>query len=64
MFPSGIGNSPDRWPPSVVVATYGPHAGTKFALDAVGDSLRREPAPLGVGGSEDSHDMRPRFGWI
>jgi NAD(P)-dependent dehydrogenase (short-subunit alcohol dehydrogenase family) len=29
-------------------ATYGPYAGTKFALEAVSDSLRRELAPLGV----------------
>lgn len=27
---------------------YGPYAGTKFALEAVSDSLRRELAPLGV----------------
>jgi NAD(P)-dependent dehydrogenase (short-subunit alcohol dehydrogenase family) len=30
------------------MATYGPYAGTKFALEAVSDSLRREVAPLGV----------------
>jgi NAD(P)-dependent dehydrogenase (short-subunit alcohol dehydrogenase family) len=30
------------------MATYGPYAGTKFALEAVSDSLRREIAPLGV----------------
>ncbi|WP_437646992.1 SDR family NAD(P)-dependent oxidoreductase [Sorangium sp. So ce362] len=29
-------------------ATYGPYASTKFALEAVSDSLRREVAPLGV----------------
>ena len=32
----------------VAMATYGPYAGTKFALEAVSDSLRREIAPLGV----------------
>jgi NAD(P)-dependent dehydrogenase (short-subunit alcohol dehydrogenase family) len=32
----------------VSMATYGPYAGTKFALEAVSDSLRRELAPLGV----------------
>ncbi len=32
----------------VAMATYGPYAGTKFALEAVSDSLRRELAPLGV----------------
>lgn len=32
----------------VAGATYGPYAGTKFALEAVSDSLRREMAPLGV----------------
>ncbi|WP_210945019.1 SDR family NAD(P)-dependent oxidoreductase [Streptomyces sp. MK37H] len=32
----------------VAMATYGPYAGTKFALAAVSDSLRRELAPLGV----------------
>ncbi len=32
----------------VAMATYGPYAGTKFALEAVSDSLRREVAPLGV----------------
>ncbi len=30
------------------MATYGPYAGTKFALEAVSDALRREIAPLGV----------------
>jgi len=30
------------------MATYGPYAGTKFALEAVSDSLRREIAPFGV----------------
>jgi short-subunit dehydrogenase len=30
------------------MATYGPYAGTKFALEAVSDSLRRELAPTGV----------------
>ncbi len=30
------------------MATYGPYAGTKFALEAVSDSLRRELAPSGV----------------
>ena len=29
----------------VAMATYGPYAGTKFALEAVSDSLRRELAP-------------------
>jgi NAD(P)-dependent dehydrogenase (short-subunit alcohol dehydrogenase family) len=29
------------------MATYGPYAGTKFALEAPSDSLRREIAPLG-----------------
>ncbi|MDX1884870.1 SDR family NAD(P)-dependent oxidoreductase [Mycolicibacterium sp. 120270] len=33
----------------VAMATYGPYAGTKFALEAVSDSLRRELAPSGVG---------------
>jgi NAD(P)-dependent dehydrogenase (short-subunit alcohol dehydrogenase family) len=33
----------------VAMATYGPYAGTKFALEAVSDSLRRELAPVGVG---------------
>src|SRR6478735_5922523 len=33
----------------VAMATYGPYAGTKFALEAVSDSLRREMAPFGVG---------------
>ena len=32
----------------VAMATYGPYAGTKFALEAVSDALRREVAPLGV----------------
>lgn len=32
----------------VAMATYGPYAGTKFALEAVSDSLRREVGPLGV----------------
>ena len=32
----------------VAMATYGPYAGTKFALEAVSDSLRREVAPFGV----------------
>src|SRR5579872_6774097 len=32
----------------IAMATYGPYAGTKFALEAVSDSLRREVAPLGV----------------
>jgi NAD(P)-dependent dehydrogenase (short-subunit alcohol dehydrogenase family) len=32
----------------IAMATYGPYAGTKFALEAVSDSLRREIAPLGV----------------
>ncbi len=32
----------------VAMATYGPYAGTKFALEAVSDSLRRELGPLGV----------------
>ncbi|MBN6033878.1 SDR family oxidoreductase [Amycolatopsis sp. 195334CR] len=32
----------------VAMATYGPYASTKFALEAVSDSLRRELAPLGV----------------
>ena len=32
----------------VAMATYGPYAATKFALEAVSDSLRREMAPLGV----------------
>lgn len=30
------------------MATYGPYAGTKFALEAVSDALRREIAPSGV----------------
>jgi NAD(P)-dependent dehydrogenase (short-subunit alcohol dehydrogenase family) len=32
----------------IAKATYGPYAGTKFALEAVSDSLRREIAPFGV----------------
>jgi NAD(P)-dependent dehydrogenase (short-subunit alcohol dehydrogenase family) len=32
----------------VAMATYGPYAATKFALEAVSDSLRRDMAPLGV----------------
>ena len=32
----------------VAMATYGPYAGTKFALEAVSDSLRRETGPLGL----------------
>ena len=32
----------------IAMATYGPYAGTKFALEAVSDSLRRELAPRGV----------------
>jgi NAD(P)-dependent dehydrogenase (short-subunit alcohol dehydrogenase family) len=32
----------------VAMATYGPYAATKFALEAVSDSLRREMASLGV----------------
>lgn len=32
----------------VAMATYGPNAGTKFALEAVSDALRREAEPLGV----------------
>ncbi|MET0703621.1 MAG: SDR family NAD(P)-dependent oxidoreductase [Mycobacterium sp.] len=32
----------------VAMATYGPYAATKFALEAVSDSLRRELAPVGV----------------
>jgi len=32
----------------VAMPAYGPYAGTKFALEAVSDSLRRELAPLGV----------------
>src|SRR3546814_6074316 len=32
----------------VAMATYGPYAGTKFALEAISDSLRREIEPLGV----------------
>src|SRR5258705_9386033 len=30
------------------MATYGPYAASKFALEAASDSLRREVAPLGV----------------
>ena len=33
----------------VAMATYGPYAATKFAIEAVSDSLRRELAPHGVG---------------
>jgi NAD(P)-dependent dehydrogenase (short-subunit alcohol dehydrogenase family) len=33
----------------VAMATYGPYAATKFALEAVSDALRREMAPFGVG---------------
>jgi NAD(P)-dependent dehydrogenase (short-subunit alcohol dehydrogenase family) len=32
----------------VAMAAYGPYAGTKFALEAFSDSLRRELAPVGV----------------
>ena len=32
----------------IAMATYGPYAGTKFALEAVSDSLRREIVPFGV----------------
>jgi NAD(P)-dependent dehydrogenase (short-subunit alcohol dehydrogenase family) len=32
----------------VAMASYGPYAATKFALEAVSDSLRREIAPTGV----------------
>jgi NAD(P)-dependent dehydrogenase (short-subunit alcohol dehydrogenase family) len=32
----------------IAMASYGPYAGTKFALEAVSDSLRRELAPTGV----------------
>ncbi len=32
----------------VAMATYGPYAGSKFALEAVSDALRREVARLGV----------------
>lgn len=32
----------------VAMPAYGPYAATKFALEAVSDSLRRELAPLGV----------------
>jgi NADP-dependent 3-hydroxy acid dehydrogenase YdfG len=32
----------------VAMATYGPYGGTKFALEAVSDALRREVEPLGV----------------
>ena len=32
----------------IAMATYGPYAGTKFALEAISDSLRREISPFGV----------------
>src|ERR1700739_2387838 len=32
----------------IAMATYGPYAGTKFTLEAVSDSLRRELTPSGV----------------
>jgi NAD(P)-dependent dehydrogenase (short-subunit alcohol dehydrogenase family) len=32
----------------IAMATYGPYAGTKWALEAVSDALRRELAPTGV----------------
>ncbi|MEO8118412.1 MAG: SDR family oxidoreductase [Rhodoferax sp.] len=32
----------------VAMATYGPYAGSKFAMEAVSDALRREVGPLGV----------------
>ena len=32
----------------MAMAGYGPYAATKFALEAISDSLRREVAPLGV----------------
>ncbi|PRX10904.1 UNVERIFIED_ORG: short-subunit dehydrogenase [Martelella mediterranea] len=32
----------------IAMATYGPYAGAKFALEALSDSLRRELAPSGV----------------
>ena len=32
----------------IAMATYGPYAGTKFALEAVSDALRRETEALGV----------------
>jgi NAD(P)-dependent dehydrogenase (short-subunit alcohol dehydrogenase family) len=32
----------------IAMATYGPYAAAKFALEAVSDSLRREIAPFGV----------------
>jgi NAD(P)-dependent dehydrogenase (short-subunit alcohol dehydrogenase family) len=32
----------------IAMATYGPYAGTKFALEAVSDALRRELGPFGV----------------
>jgi NAD(P)-dependent dehydrogenase (short-subunit alcohol dehydrogenase family) len=32
----------------IAMATYGPYAGAKFALEAVSDALRREVGPLGV----------------
>jgi NAD(P)-dependent dehydrogenase (short-subunit alcohol dehydrogenase family) len=33
----------------IAMATYGPYAATKFALEAASDSLRLEMAPFGVG---------------
>ena len=32
----------------IAMATYGPYAGAKFAVEAVSDALRREVAPFGV----------------
>ncbi|HEY4457162.1 MAG TPA: SDR family oxidoreductase [Pseudonocardiaceae bacterium] len=32
----------------IAMATYGPYAGTKFAMEGVSDALRRELAPSGV----------------
>lgn len=32
----------------IAMATYGPYAGTKFALEAMSDALRREVSPHGV----------------
>lgn len=32
----------------IAMATYGPYGGTKFAIETLSDSLRREVAPLGV----------------
>src|ERR1700754_4334297 len=32
----------------IAMATYGPYAGTKFALEAISDALRRELGPHGV----------------